>query len=276
MKKGLTVPPNVKTALVTGGDSGIGFAFAKKLAGCGIAVVIVSNRRAQLEQAVETLGRDYNAVVYPVFQDLSLPRAAQKVFDFCSEKNIQVDLLINNAGVFFFDEFIHVDINKIRVMLDVHVSCVVELCRLFGRDMAGRKNGFILNMSSMATWIPLPGIQMYSATKSLLFTLSSALFYELKKHHVGVTVMTPGAIGTAFFGLPDKQLKLGERLGVIMPVDRFADIALKKTFAYKKKSTPGWINHLFLFLVRMLPDWLVFKLMPKFPQLNRHDLENST
>ena len=117
--KNLKIPQSVKTALITGGDGDIGFQFAHKLAKNKISLILVSNREDGLKKAKEKLKEEFNVNVEIFYSDLAAPHAAQEVYNFCAEKKIEVDLLINNAGIFFFEEFISTKPEKILIMLNL-------------------------------------------------------------------------------------------------------------------------------------------------------------
>ena len=269
MKK-IKVPEGIRTALITGADGDIGFQFARTLAYAGVALVLVSNREDGLQKAQEKLRAEFNTHVEYFYCDLASKNAAQSVYDFCTSKNIEVDLLINNAGIFFYEEFISTDPKKISLMINLHVVATTELCRLFGADMAQRKKGFILNVSSMTAWMPMPGLQMYASTKCFLYTFSRAISYELKLHNVGVTVICPGGVNTSLYNLPEKLRKIALRIGWLISPEKLAYKALRKTFRFKKKSLVGFTNYVFVFFIRTLPERLIFAIMKRLPVFNKN------
>jgi short-subunit dehydrogenase len=190
---------------------------------------------------------------------------------------------VNNAGVFFFNPYCETSMKRIELMLNLHMITVAKLCRLFGEDMIhreltaeekaeklcgkARKKGYILNMSSMSAWMAMPGIQSYNATKAFIYNFSKSLWYELKPQGVNITVMTPGAVDTALFGLAPHLRRLAVNLTVSIPPEKLVKRALRKMFRGKKADMPGVINHLCTPLLKHTPDWLVFfaiKLIGKY------------
>ena len=162
-------------SLVTGASSGIGLQYATQLArDYHSDILLVSNQQAELQQVAEQLHNDFGVQTIPHYADLSLPTAAEDLFDYCQQNHLQVDVLINNAGVFFFNPYCETSMKRIDLMLQLHVVTVAKLCRLFGEEMAKRTEtisgckhkGYILNMSSMSAWMAMPGIQTYNATKA--------------------------------------------------------------------------------------------------------------
>ena len=254
-------------SLVTGASSGIGLEYATQLArDYHSDILLVSNQAQELEQVAAALHEQYNVQTIAHYADLSLPTAAEDLFTFCQEQGLQVDILVNNAGVFFFNPYCETSMKRIDLMLQLHMITVAKLCRLFGGEMATRTanipdhkyKGYILNMSSMSAWMAMPGIQTYNATKAFIYNFSKSLWYELKPKGVGITVMTPGAVDTALFGLSPNLRKLAVNLTVSIPPHKLVKRALKKMFAGKKADMPGVINHMATPLLKHTPDWLVF------------------
>ena len=192
------------------------------------------------------------------YADLSLTDAAENLHEWCVTNGHEVDILINNAGVFFFNEYCRTDIKRIELMLQLHVMTVAKMTRLFAADMCARERGYILNMSSMSAWMAMPGIQTYNASKAFIYNFSKSLWYELKPYNVHITVMAPGAVDTGLFGLAPKLRKLAVALTVSIPPEKLVKRALKKMFKGKQADTPGFINWLSTPLLKHTPDWLLF------------------
>ena len=110
----------------------------------------------------------------------------------------------------------------------------------------------------MSAWMAMPGIQTYNATKSFIYNFSKSIWYELKPQNVGITVMAPGAVDTALFGLAPNLRKLAVALTVSIPPEKLVKRALKKMFRNKKADTPGVINWLCTPLLKHTPDWMLF------------------
>ena len=246
-------------ALVTGASSGIGLQYATQLARdyhCDL--LLVSNQEKELNEVAADLAEKYNVKTIAHFADLSLPDAAENIYDWCKKQKYEVDILINNAGVFFFNEYCQTDIKRIELMLQLHVMTVAKMTRLFAADMCARERGYILNMSSMSAWMAMPGIQTYNATKAFIYNFSKSIWYELKPHNVHITVMAPGAVDTGLFGLAPNLRKLAVALTVSIPPEKLVKRALKKMFKGKKADTPGVINWLSTPLLKHTPDWILF------------------
>lgn len=109
----------------------------------------------------------------------------------------------------------------------------------------------------------MPGIQCYNATKAYILNFSKSLWYEMKLHGVGVTVITPGAVDTTLYGLAPNLRRLAVNLRVSIPPEKLVRRALKKMFRRKKQDMPGAINHLFVPIIKHLPDWAVMLIIKK-------------
>jgi len=262
-------------ALVTGASSGIGLQYATQLARdyhCDL--LLVSNQQQELDSVAAELAAQYSVKTMARFADLSLPDAAETLHGWCKEQGFVVDILVNNAGVFFFNQYCNTSMRRIELMLQLHMITVAKLTRLFAADMIERQlseeesrericghrrmRGYILNMSSMSAWMAMPGIQTYNATKAFIYNFSKSLWYELRPQNVGITVMAPGAVDTALFGLAPNLRKLAVALTVSIPPEKLVKRALRKMFRNKKADTPGVINWLCTPLLKHTPDWMLF------------------
>lgn len=243
------------TALVTGASSGIGLEFCHQLASMGINLLMVSNQMQELANARDTLAAKYpDQRFWAHYKDLAHPDAADEIYAYCSQNGIVVDILINNAGIFSFKTITDTTTDSLNLFIDLHMRTVTQLCQRFAIDMKSRRSGYILNMSSMSCWMPMPGIGMYAATKAYIRVFSRSLALELKDYGVGVTVACPGGIATDLFGLPHNLQRLGVKLGVLATPQRFVSGALKRMFNHKKQYINGFINRLAIVAVALLPD----------------------
>ena len=265
-------------SLVTGASSGIGLQYATQLArDYHTDLLLVSNQEQELHQVATDLATRYGVHAIPLYADLSQPDAAERLYQYCLDNHLVVDILINNAGVFFFNPYCETSMKRIDLMLNLHMITVAKLCRLFGEQMIhrqltaeeqsqticgkSRQRGYILNMSSMSAWMAMPGIQSYNATKAFIYNFSKSLWYELRPKGVSITVMTPGAVDTALFGLAPHLRRLAVALTVSIPPEQLVKRALRKMFRGKKADMPGVINWLATPLLKHTPDWLVFLVM---------------
>ena len=245
------------TALVTGASSGMGLLYAKYLAEAGCNLLIVSNQEKELKDVADDIRDEFGVNVIARNQDLSQEDAAQQLFDYCKKENIIIDILINNAGMFFFHELDDEYHKKMELMLNLHVMTPSKMSRLFGDEMKKRGFGHIVLVSSMAARLPFPGITTYSATKAYLKSFGKSLYYEMRDYGVGVTTVCPGAIATPLYKLNPKLLKLGVKVGLIGTPQWLVRKALKGMFRKKMVVAPGFMNVYLPPLLAILPKRLV-------------------
>ena len=250
-------------ALITGGSSGMGLEYARQLAEIGCNLLLVSNQEEELQKAASDLKTNEIQVI-PHYQDLATETAAEELFAFCQTENLQIDILINNAGMFFFEELTTENEAKALTMMRLHIFTPTKLCILFGEEMKKRGHGYLINMSSMAAQLPCPGITIYSATKAYLKSFSKSLYFEMQPYGVGVTTVCPAAIATPLYKLKPDLLKLGVSIGLIGTPQWLVRKALKGMMRKKRVVKPGLMNYYLPPLIALLPKRLVARLWQKF------------
>lgn len=242
----------------------MGLEYARQLAGRGYDLILVSNRQDELDAAAETLRAEFPVNVRTRYQDLSVPDAADILFEWCTqEEDLLPDVVINNAGMFFFKELQTEDLDKVQSMINLHVVTMTRMSVLFGNAMKRRGSGYLLNVSSMAARIPAPGITVYSATKAYLRSYGRSLSYELKPYGVGVTTVCPAAIATPLYRLSEEKMRLGVRLGIIKTPKWLVKRALRAMFRRRRVVSPGFMNVWLPALIALLPGPLVAFLWKK-------------
>lgn len=243
----------------------MGLAFARQLAGRGYDLILVGNRPEELDAAGSSLRAAYPVSVTVRFQDLAQPDAADRLYDWCTkEAGVLPDIVVNNAGMFFFKELDAADLDRVQAMVNLHVVTVTRLSLLFGEAMKRRGSGYLLNVSSMAARLPVPGITVYSATKAYLKSFGRSLSYELKPYGVGMTTVCPAAVATPLYRLSEQKLRLGVRLGLIWTPQALAKRALRAMFRGRRVVSPGLMNCYLPALIALLPGWLVAALWKKW------------
>lgn len=187
-----------KTALITGGSAGIGLELARQCAKHGHNLVLVARHRDTLEAAAGTLEGKHGVKVTVLPMDLADPDSPQRLFDAVRSEGIHVDYLINNAGFGLGGEFADTDINTELDIIQVNMSAVVHLTKLFMQPMLKEKSGRIMIVASTAAFQPGPLMSIYFASKAFLLSFSEALAEELRNTGVTVTCLCPGATATGF------------------------------------------------------------------------------
>lgn len=187
-----------QTVLITGASSGLGLEFAKIFSREGYDLVIVARREGILYKLRSQLETEYHNHVEVFACDLSEEEAAYEIFNFTLEKNIQVDVLVNNAGFGDFGNFWTVDSQRQRDLLQVNIVSLVQLTRYFMPGMTERHYGKILNLSSVASFCAGPKMSLYYASKEFVRSFSEAIAEEAKGTGVSVTALCPGPTTTGF------------------------------------------------------------------------------
>lgn len=244
-------------ALITGASSGIGFAYSEELAKRGYCLVMVSNEKEAIAERGEFLAKKYGIESLPLYRDLAIPGAAKELHELCKDSKIEIEVLINNAGMFYFMETLQAKEIIVEKMLHLHITTPTQLCYYFGNDMKRRRHGYILNMSSLSCWLPYPGINQYAATKRYLKNFSRGLRSELLDYGVSVTVICPGAVATNLYNLSDNLKILAIRLGIMMRPEKLAKKGINALFHHQASLLPGLFNKICAPLVMLIPHGLV-------------------
>lgn len=245
-----------KLALVTGGSSGMGLEYARQLAAGGYDLLLVSNQSWELGKAQDSLTGEYGVEVTVRFLDLAAAGAAEELLSFCRSEGLIPDVLVCNAGMFFFKELCAADCPLVEKMLGLHVTTVTKMCLLFGEEMKSRGGGKIIIMSSMAARLPAPGITVYSATKAYLMSFGKSLWFEMEPYGVTVTTVCPAAVATPLYRLKPSLMRLGVKLGVIHTPKWLVSRALRAAARGRRIVRPSFMNVYLPPLVALLPSRL--------------------
>lgn len=241
-----------QTALVTGSSSGIGFELAQLLAAGGADLVLVARSRERLESLAQTLQQGYGVAARIIAKDLALPGATDEIARQLQEAAIPVDILVNNAGFGSHGPFAEADAAEQLRMVQVNVTALTHLTRLFLPAMLQRRKGKILNVASTAAFQPGPLMAVYYATKAYVLSFSEALAEELDGLGVTVTALCPGPTMTEFqqrAGVGHTKLMQGR----IMDAKTVAMAGYRGILQGRRLVIPGFRNRLLAFCVRLLP-----------------------
>ena len=244
-------------ALITGASSGCGFEYARIMAKKGYKLLIVSNEEAIHDKAL-LLRQDFGVEVVSLVRNLGVQDAAKELYDYCKAANIQVEVLINNAGVYHDCDFLADSEGFNQLILNLHMHTPAMLMYYFGHEMVQRGKGYILNMCSITADIAVQRLSTYGATKAFLSNFTRSLHIELKDKGVYVTNVTPGAINTGLYNIRPWLTKMGLILGYIVQPDYLARRGVNAMFRGRAKVTvPALWNHILLFLVALIPTCLL-------------------
>jgi len=189
----------IRTALITGASSGLGYELCKQFAQNNINIVLVARSESRLKEVGDELEQDYGIFVTLIPIDLSIAEAAKQLHDRVQEKGLLIDYLVNNAGIGFHGQFCESDSNANLNMINLNILALVQLTRLFLPAMIAKGQGRILNVASLAGYQPGgPGAAVYYATKNFVLSFNRSLSVELKGSGVTTTALCPGAMNTGF------------------------------------------------------------------------------
>lgn len=241
-------------AIVTGGSSGLGLALAKRLAKQGYDLVLVSRSAEKLDEAAARIkeccgGRDIR--VCPM--DLSRPGAAESLHEWTEARGIDPDVLVNNAGMYFYEPVTEVNESQQDCLIGLNISALASLCRLYGRDMAalgcksGRPEKYILNIASYSVYMPIEGFGYYAGSKAFVRTFSRCFAKEMRHSGVKVTAVAPAGIDTGLMHLRPRIRSLARTFGFLASADTIARISLRVLKSRRIHYwIPLWYNVLFI------------------------------
>ena len=252
-----------KTALITGASSGIGLELSKVHASHGDNLVVVARNKSNLEKLKLDLEKNYKISVYVIEKDLSLIDAAKEVYDETSKKNIQIDYLINNAGFGDYGMFYETSWDKELRMINLNITTLTQLCKLYLKEMVKRGSGKIMNVASTAAFQPGPVMAVYFATKAFVLHFSEAIDNEVRGKGVTVTALCPGPTESGFpsaAGMEESNLVKGKKLPASKEVAEYGYKAMMKG---KTVAIHGLKNWLLANSIRQTPRAMVVKLVRK-------------
>lgn len=246
------------TAVITGASSGIGEALARNFAENGYDLVLVARSEDKLESLASQLKRDTKAQVWVEPADLSRRGAAKKLAGRLSKQDIDVDILVNCAGVLEHGNFVDLSGSSQQDMIDLNISGLTRMLTHFLPPMISRGKGRVLNVASIAAFQPIPSLATYAATKAYVLSLTESLAEELNGTGVTVTALCPGVTATNM--VANAQEKSG---GLKIPafiVGDVEDVAAQGYRACIKGDAicvPGAVNLAATVTGRATPKWLL-------------------
>jgi len=254
-------------ALITGASSGIGMELARIHASKGGDLVIVARRRERLDELKAELEGKYGITVAVIDMDLSEPGVSVELFREITERGIEVEYLVNNAGFGRYGVFHETELESDRDMVRLNVVTLTELARLFLTGMVERNRGRVLNVASMSGFVPGPFQAVYYATKAYVVSLSESVAEELRGTGVTMTVLCPNATRTEFAEVSHSEDSPVFRMGAAS-ARSVADYGYRAMMRGKRVAIPGITNRLLIhFGVRLMPRralaWISRKMIEK-------------
>lgn len=247
-------------ALVTGASSGIGRDMARYLSSLGYDIIAVARDGKALNQLKEEL----STKVETISMDLADADACKQLYKFVKKQKI--DILVNNAGFGDFGEFINTDLDKELNMIDVNIKAMHILTKLFLQDMVKRDTGYILNVASIAGFMPGPLMATYYSTKSYIVRLTQGLYTELKKKKskVSISVLCPGPVNTNFNKVANVHFNLKGQSSQYV-----AKYAIDKMLKGKLMILPGVKIKIARLLAKISPEKIVARVCMKVQEKKR-------
>jgi short-subunit dehydrogenase len=241
------------TALITGASSGIGLELARIFAANGHDVVLVARSEGKLQALATELQSARPVRAHVIAADLSIPGAARTIVEHLDARGIAIDVLVNNAGYGVYGPFLATSLEAELAMIQVNIVALTELTKRLAPAMAARGNGRILNVASVAAFLPGPLMAVYYATKAYVLSFSEAIADELAPSGVSVTVLAPGPTESGFqtaAALEESKLMAGKRLPTSEEVAR---AGYNGVMARKPLIVPGLTNKVTIQLTRVTP-----------------------
>lgn len=257
-------------AIITGASSGLGEEFAKQLAPNAKRLVLIARRGDRLEQLKQTLICEFPSLevineVVDLNDDAQIAPLAEKI----TSGKYQPDLLVNNAGLGDLGSFANSEWSRVETMLKLNMIVLTRMAYAVVGGMKQRKRGAILNVSSMASIMPIPDFAGYAATKAYVTSFSEALRLELKEDGIAVTALCPGPVKTEFGDVATRDPEMSEipmKEQAFVTKERVVAEALDAIKANKARTFPGTFIKLASYGILSLPRPLLRALLAKRPR----------
>lgn len=249
-------------ALITGASSGIGREMAYLLAARGHPLILTARRVDRLEEIKNKLSPHPIEIIQ---SDLATIEGPKKLYDEVIKRKLNVDILINNAGLGYKRKFEDQKWSEIHEMIQVNITALTELTYLFIPLLKNNRESFILQLSSIAAFQPVPLMAVYGAAKAYVLSFAEAIHEELRKDGIFVTTLCPGSTATEFFA------RSGQRHTRViketqLSATQVAQIGLNTLFAKKSCVTSGLSNKINSFLIKLMPRRIATKIVGQVMQ----------
>lgn len=260
---------NDETVLITGASSGIGLELARCFAADGCRLILAARNQPALEQLAVELRRNHRVDAVALAADLSASETPRRMVQELRAQKILVDVLVNNAGFGAIGAFDQLPLDRQMEMLQVNVTALTALTGLLLPDMIARRRGGILNVASVAGFVPGQGMAVYYATKAFVLSFTEALAVELKGTGVTVSALCPGPTMTNFGNVA------GSRHANLIRVPAMSAAAVARAGhrAFRRRraiEVPGGLNKLLVGLIRFSPRSLVRTMAGRFNGFRRN------
>ncbi|MDY6941762.1 MAG: SDR family oxidoreductase [Pseudomonadota bacterium] len=247
------------TVLVTGASWGLGFELSKQFAADGHDLVLVARNRDRLVEVAHELRGQFGIRVKIVAKNMATATAARELYDELKAQSFEIQVLVNNAGFGTYGQFSKTALETEEQEMQLNMVTPVQMSKLFVQDMLERRQGHIVNMASMAGYIPGPYMTIYFATKAFLLSFSEGLAEELRGSGVKVTAICPNVVATKFQETAQNQAAfIGGRFRPLMAdATTTAKQAYREIKSGKIVGIPGFTNKLAVAFLRLVPRSLL-------------------
>ena len=244
-----------KNALITGASSGIGYELTRCFARDGHNVIMVANHEDKLQQAAQQISTEFPLIrVETIAEDLSRDGAADRLYSAVQDKGIQVEYLINNAGFGEKGPFLDTELDKEIALIHLNVITLVTLTKRYLREMVKRGSGKIMQVSSVAAFLPHPLLAVYAASKSFVLSFSESLQNEIKDSPVNITILCPPPTETNFFEVANMENSKIANSSQVQAADEVAKAGYEGLMKGDKRVLPTFVAKMYAAQGITLPD----------------------
>ncbi|TDQ11229.1 SDR family NAD(P)-dependent oxidoreductase [Pedobacter metabolipauper] len=266
----------MKVTLITGASGGIGEALVNRLAERKQDLLLIARNAEKLEEQCIQLSKRFGINAQFIAADLSKPDTAEQIFEETQMRNLEIDMLINNAGIGSGGEFSALSLRSELDLLQLNISSLVALTHLFLPQMQNRKSGTIVNIASMASFMPIPYMATYAASKAFVSSFTQAITQECIPYNVHVLLFCPGLTKTNFnaaAGIDNEKgagLSSDYKNAPAQTPEQVADEAVKALDQRKQFAVSGRMNRLGANVLALIPNSFITR---NFAKLYRKRLK---
>ena len=247
--------------LITGASSGIGYELAKLFERDGYNLILVARDKEKLQMAVDKLNNEKNKIIM-LDVDLSREDEVDKLIKYINKNEIDINILVNNAGIGLFGEFAEIDWKTEEKLIDINIKALTKLTKYFLPKMIEKKSGGILNVASTAAFASGPRMATYYASKAYVLNLTEAIHEEVKEYGINISCLCPGPVRTSFQS--KAGIKKSEKAKkYLMNADIVAKVGYDKFKKGEVIIIPGFKNKVLVNANKLLPRAISRKIILK-------------
>lgn len=243
-----------KWAIVTGASKGIGREYSRLLAAQRVNILLIARSENLLNELSKELIENHGVKCFVFAIDMTEADFMNKLDGFLTDKNLYIDIVINNAGFGVYDEFVESDLSRTLDMMNLNMNAQVEMTYYFLKKMKEKNEGMIQLVASIASYFPTPLYSVYGATKSFLRHFGISVNYELRNTNIHMSVLNPGVTDTDFFQAAKQKLSLSQKVTKMSPRS-VAEYGLGQLLRNNSTCLPGIWNQLTAYIFsRIMPE----------------------